>query len=89
MSGSLMRLRSARARTHLNLKMRPSHLMKRIRKEGRAAVANEGGNFVIRVSEWRSLHFQSGLRSVVYPLRSDRSLRHRCFCFNLQGIGKD
>ena len=42
-------------------------------KEGRAAVANEGGNFVIRVSEWRSLHFQSGLRSVVYPLRSDIS----------------
>ena len=43
-------------------------------KEGkRAAVANEGGNFVIRVSEWRSLHFQSGLRSVVYPaIHSDQ-----------------
>ena len=65
MSGSLMRLRSARARTYVNLKMRPSHLMKRIRKEGRAAVGNEGGNFVIRVP---LLTF-----SGVYPLRSDLS----------------
>ena len=66
MSGSLMRLRSARARTHVNLKMRPSHLMKRIRKEGRLLLTNEGGNFVIRVAPLPfSLH--------TYPIRSDHA----------------